>query len=85
MRTTIDNLTPDELNAAAEELYGTSGNMDVAVAEGLNIDVADLPEAMQEHVFTCETCGWWAPIDERSDNGECEQCDSAGDHQEDES
>jgi hypothetical protein len=85
MHTTIDNLTPDELNAAAEELYGTSGNMDVAVAEGLNIDVADLPEAMQDHAFTCETCGWWALIDERMDNGECEECNPTGDNEDGES
>tara|TARA_R110002072_G_scaffold26966_20_gene88481 strand:+ start:2296 stop:2526 length:231 start_codon:yes stop_codon:yes gene_type:complete len=47
--------------------------LDVFDREDLEND-PDFLNYLDRHIFLCETCNWWCPVEEMTDDMECEDC-----------
>lgn len=59
-----------DLQGTCNELHGFLERHD---AEDL-IDHIPFLEYLDNHIFLCDSCGWWCELSEMSDEGVCSDC-----------
>lgn len=62
----------------ADELIGTCRPKHDAMTQQ-EIDDPALEAALNDLIFECDSCGWWASTDELNNDGELEGCDEVCD------
>jgi hypothetical protein len=71
------NSSLDRWNQLIYDLQGTCNELNSFLerhnAEDL-IDHIPFLEYLDNHIFLCDSCGWWCELSEMSDEGVCSDC-----------